>query len=88
MRVFDSISEAEFNGHSFFLVVGFLFVLTEPSIQLSKWLFYGYVLSRFGHFLVYATAQIHEVRATFWTIGSVIIITMAIMVLNTGLQAL
>ena len=72
----------------FFLVAGFLFVLTDPSVQLAKWLFYGYVLSRVGHFLVYATAQIHEIRATFWTIGSVIIIAMSILVLKAALQAL
>jgi glutathione S-transferase len=58
----------------FFLVAGFLYVLTQPSLQLAQWLLYGYVVSRFLHFAAYFTAQIHEVRATFWTIGSLILI--------------
>jgi len=32
------------------------------------------VLSRVLHFVAYLTAQTHDVRATFWTIGSVILI--------------
>ena len=61
----------------FFLVAGFLFVLTAPSLRLAQWLFYGYVVSRLLHFVAYLTGQIHEVRATFWTVGSVILIFMA-----------
>ncbi len=60
----------------FFLVAGFLFILTDPSLALAQWLLYGYVVSRLLHFAAYFTAQIHEVRATFWTIGSVILIFM------------
>jgi glutathione S-transferase len=60
----------------FFLVAGFLFVLTEPSLLLARVLLYGYVVSRFLHFAAYFTAQTHEVRATFWTVGSLIIIVM------------
>jgi glutathione S-transferase len=32
------------------------------------------VVSRFLHFGAYFTAQTHDMRATFWTIGSVILI--------------
>ena len=60
----------------FFLVAGFLFVLTEPSLLLARVLLYGYVVSRLLHFAAYFTAQTHEVRATFWTVGSAIIIFM------------
>ena len=60
-----------------FLAAGFLYVLTGPSLWLAQVLLYGYVLSRFLHFGAYLTAQAHEVRATFWTIGSVILIFMA-----------
>lgn len=60
----------------FFLIAGLLFILTNPSLALAQWLLYGYVVSRLLHFLAYFTAQIHEVRATFWTIGSVILIFM------------
>jgi glutathione S-transferase len=69
----------------FFLVIGLLFVLTGPSLALAQWLFWGYVVSRLLHFLVYGTGQIHDIRATFWTIGSVIIIAMCVMVLRAGL---
>jgi glutathione S-transferase len=61
----------------FFLVAGFLYILTQPSLQLAQWLLYGYVASRLLHFAAYATGQIHEVRATFWSIGSFILIYMA-----------
>ena len=61
----------------FFLVAGFLFVLTEPSLLTAQLLLYGYVVSRFLHFAAYLSAQIHEVRATLWTIGSLILIFMS-----------
>ena len=60
----------------FFLAAGLLYVLTAPPLLLAQWLFYGYVVSRLLHFLAYLTAQIHEVRATLWTIGSLILIYM------------
>ncbi len=62
----------------FFLVAGFLYVLTEPSLLLARWLFYGYVASRLLHFAAYFTGQSHETRATFWTVGSVILIFMTV----------
>ncbi|HSF78881.1 MAG TPA: MAPEG family protein [Steroidobacteraceae bacterium] len=70
----------------FFLVIGLLFVLTGPSLVLAQWLFWGYVVARLLHFVVYGTGQIHDIRATFWTIGSVIIIAMCVMVLKAGLS--
>ena len=69
----------------FFLAAGFLFILTGPSLLLAQWLLYGYVASRLIHFLVYFTGQIHEIRATFWTIGSVIIVFMTVWVLVAAL---
>ena len=71
----------------FFLAAGFLFVLTGPSLVLAQWLLYGYVVSRLLHFAVYFTGQIHEIRATFWTIGSVIIVFMAIWTLIAAINA-
>ncbi|WP_340587875.1 MAPEG family protein [Erythrobacter alti] len=71
----------------FFLVIGLLFVVTDPSLALAQWLLFGYVVSRVLHFLAYASAQVHEVRATFWTIGSLILITMCIIVLQSGWAA-
>jgi glutathione S-transferase len=60
----------------FFLVAGFLYILTEPSLAIAQWLLYGYVASRLLHFGAYMTAQTHDTRATLWTIGSVILIFM------------
>jgi glutathione S-transferase len=61
----------------FFLAAGFLFVLTDPSLMVARLLLYGYVVSRLLHFAAYFTAQTHDMRATFWTIGSLILIYMA-----------
>ena len=57
----------------FFLVAGFLYVLTEPSLLLARVLLYGYVVSRLLHFAAYFTAQTHDTRATFWSVGSLIL---------------
>ena len=70
----------------FFLVIGLLFVLTGPSLVLARWLFWGYVVTRLLHFVTYGTGQIHDIRATFWTIGSAIIIAMCVIVLKAGLS--
>src|SRR5688572_8718687 len=58
----------------FFLVAGFLFVLTAPPLWLAQWLLYGYVASRLAHFAAYLTAQTHDMRAHLWTVGSLILI--------------
>ena len=71
----------------FFLVAGFLYVLTGPSLALAQWLFYGYVVSRLLHFAAYLTGQVHEVRATFWTIGSIILIYMTVSTLLAALTS-
>ncbi len=60
----------------YFLVAGFLFVFTEPSLLLARGLFYGYVMSRLLHFAAYFTARTHDTRATLWTVGSFILIYM------------
>ncbi|MBT8473598.1 MAG: MAPEG family protein [Marinicaulis sp.] len=65
----------------FFLVAAFLFVLTTPTLLHAQLVLYGYVASRLLHFAAYLTGQIHDVRATLWTIGSVILIYMTISVL-------
>jgi glutathione S-transferase len=60
----------------FFLAAGFLYVLTGPPLLLAQVLLYGYVLSRLLHFAAYLTAQTHDMRATLWTVGSLIIVFM------------
>ncbi len=61
----------------YFLVAGFLYVLTGPPLVLAQWLLYGYVVTRLAHFAAYFTGQIHDVRAALWTPGSLILIFMA-----------
>jgi glutathione S-transferase len=58
----------------YFLVAGFLFVLTGPSLLLARVLLYGYVVSRLLHFAAYLGARNHETRATLWSVGSLILI--------------
>jgi glutathione S-transferase len=60
-----------------FLVAGLIYVCTAPSLVLATSLFFTYVFSRLVHFFVVLTARSHELRATCWTIGSVIIYFMA-----------
>jgi glutathione S-transferase len=60
----------------FFLAAGFLYVLTEPPLLLARLLMYGYVVSRLLHFAAYFTAQTHDMRATLWTVGSLILVFM------------
>jgi glutathione S-transferase len=72
----------------FFLIAGLLYVLTGPSLLLAQILLYGYVGSRLAHFAAYFTAQIHDVRATLWTIGSLILIFMTVRTLIEALGQL
>lgn len=60
-----------------FWVAGLLFVLIDPALWLAQVLMYGFVAARLAHFLAYTSKQTHEVRATFYTIGSLIVIYMA-----------
>jgi uncharacterized MAPEG superfamily protein len=64
-----------------FLACGLIFVATGPSLVLANSLMYGFVAARLGHTLAYATRQSHEVRATLYTVGSVLVVVMAVMVL-------
>ncbi|WP_246297501.1 MAPEG family protein [Tardiphaga robiniae] len=71
----------------YFLVAGLLYILTQPSLLLAQWLLYGYVASRLLHFVAYLTGQIHEIRATFWTVGSLILIFMTVRTLISAVGA-
>ena len=70
----------------FFLVAGFLFILTEPSLLLAQVLLYGYVVSRLLHFSAYLGARTHDTRATLWTVGSLILVGMSLRVLYVALS--
>ncbi len=69
-----------------FLACGLLFVITGPSYLLANILMYGFVGTRLIHAVAYATKQTHEVRATFYTIGSVIVIVMAVYILAAAVS--
>jgi len=60
-----------------FLAAGFFFVLAAPPLLLAQILIWTYVTARACHFVAYATAQIHDIRATFWTFSSLAVIAMA-----------
>jgi len=60
-----------------FLAAGFFFVLAAPPLLLAQILIWTYVGARACHFIAYATAQIHDIRATFWTFSSLAVIAMA-----------
>ena len=60
-----------------FLAAGLIFVAAGPSLLLANILMYAFVAARLAHTIAYATRQRHEVRATFFSIGSIIVIIMA-----------
>lgn len=61
-----------------FWAAGLLFVTTAPPLLLAQILMYGFVAARLLHSLAYVSKQSHEIRATFYTVGSVIVIFMAL----------
>jgi glutathione S-transferase len=71
-----------------FLVAGLLFVLASPPLLLAQILLWTYVVSRALHFLAYLTAQLHDIRAFFWTWGSLAVIAMTVYVLLHALRVI
>ena len=61
-----------------FWAAGLIFVAVAPPLWLAQGLMYGFVAARAAHALAYGTAQSHEVRATFYTLGSLIVMAMAV----------
>ncbi|HEY5777056.1 MAG TPA: MAPEG family protein [Xanthomonadales bacterium] len=64
-----------------FLACGLIFVAAGPPLMLANILMYTFVVARLAHTLAYATKQTHEVRATLYTIASMVVIIMAVYVL-------
>ena len=60
-----------------FLAAGFLFVLAGPPVLFAQIVIWSYVAARAAHFIAYATAQVHDIRATCWTFSSLAVIVMA-----------
>ena len=81
------IQQNDLENLPFFLAAGFLFIATAPPLALAQWLLYGYIVSRFLHFIAYLTAQTHDTRAMLWTIGSLILIFMTGWALWAALNA-
>ncbi len=81
------IHQNDLENVPFFIAAGFAFILTAPPLWLAQVLLYGYVLSRLAHFWAYATARTHDTRATFWTIGVLIVMGMAVWTIVAALSA-
>jgi len=64
-----------------FLVAGWLLVAVDPPYMLAVVLMGTFVVMRLIHAIVYVTKQRHEVRATPYTIASVIVVFMTLYVL-------
>jgi glutathione S-transferase len=64
-----------------FLAAGLIFVAVDPPLMLARILMATFVIARLVHTVAYATAQRHEVRATLYTVGSLVVIFMALYVL-------
>ncbi|ANK81803.1 MAPEG family protein [Minwuia thermotolerans] len=79
------IHQNDLENLPFFLAAGFLYVLSGPPLLLAQLLLYGYVVSRLLHFAAYLTAQTHDMRATLWTVGSLILIYMTVSALLAAL---
>jgi glutathione S-transferase len=69
-----------------FLACGLIFVAAGPPYLLATVLMYTFVVARLVHTLAYATAQSHEIRATLYTIGSLVVIVMAIYALAAAVS--
>lgn len=64
-----------------FWAAGLMFVAVAPPLWLAQVLMGGFVLARLGHAWAYLGARSHETRAAFYTVGSLIVIYMALHVL-------
>lgn len=64
-----------------FWAIGLAFVAVAPPLWVAQVAFYGFVLARAVHAIAYATAQSHEVRSIGYTVGSLIVMAMAVWVL-------
>lgn len=69
-----------------FLAAGLLFVAVDPPYLLAVALMAAFVIARLVHTVVYATKQSHEVRSVPYTIGSMVVIVMALYTLVAALR--
>jgi uncharacterized MAPEG superfamily protein len=71
-----------------FLACGLLYVATGPSVVLANIMFFVFVGVRLAHTAAYITGQRHELRATFFSVGSIVVMVMAVQVLLVALGRL
>jgi glutathione S-transferase len=71
-----------------FLACGLLYVATGPSAVLANIMFFVFVGVRLAHTAAYITGQRHELRATFFSVGSIVVMVMAVQVLLVALGRL
>jgi len=64
-----------------FLAAGLIYVAVEPPATLAIGLMTLFVVARLLHTAAYMTGQRHEVRAVFYSVGSIVVIVMALHVL-------
>lgn len=64
-----------------FWAVGLAFVAVAPPLWVAQVAFFGFVVARAFHAVAYATAQSHEIRSIGYTVGSLIVMAMAVWVL-------
>lgn len=69
-----------------FWAAALLFVAVAPPLWLAQVLMFGFVAARAAHAVAYGTAKSHEVRATFYTIGSLIVMAMALYALTAAIK--
>jgi glutathione S-transferase len=69
-----------------FLFAGYLFTWTQPPLLAAQILMYGYVIARLLHAYALGTAKSHDIRAVFFSIGSMITIAMLIYTLCFALK--
>lgn len=65
-----------------FWAAGLGMVAVDAALWLAQVTMIGFVLARAAHAVAYATAQSHEIRSVPYTIGSVLVIVMALVVLG------
>ena len=68
-----------------FLAAGLLLVAVDPPAWIAYAFLAVFTLARLAHTWAYATAQNHEIRATFFSIGSIVVILMALWILLAAL---
>lgn len=71
-----------------FLACGLLYVAIAPTLMMAQIMFYGFAGMRLIHTLAYFTKQTHEVRATFYTVASVIVVVMAVQIIMAATKYL